>query len=71
MGITEAERRAYEAMETSFQKYVCRRHTPIRDLYQDISAGSLRVADRFLRRCCRFILIVEMAIRKKIPGFSR
>ena len=47
MGITEAERRAYEAMETSFQKYVCRRHTPIRDLYQDISAGSLQVADRF------------------------
>ena len=47
MGITEAERLAYEAMETSFQKYVCRRHTPIRDLYQDISAGFLRVADRF------------------------
>ena len=47
MGITSEERKAYEAMETSFQRYVCRRHTPIRDLYQDISAGSLRVTDYF------------------------
>ena len=47
MGITSEERKAYEAMETSFQKYVCRRHTPIRDLYQDSSAGCLRVTDYF------------------------
>ena len=46
MGITEEERRVYEKMETSFQQYVCRRHTPIRDLYEGISNGFLSVTDR-------------------------
>lgn len=59
---------------------------PWKLLFRNMSVGGIRLSGIFIRisapvffrwqivslkRCYRFILIVEMAIRKKIPGFSR
>lgn len=49
MGITRDEIRVFEAMETSFQQYVCKNHTPVRDLYDDISDGVFEVKDNFTK----------------------
>lgn len=49
MGITKAEVKAFEEMETNFQKYVCRNHIPIRDLYEEISDGVYRMEETFVR----------------------
>lgn len=38
-GISEEEIAAYRRMEEHFQRYVCRDHVPVRDLYDTISPG--------------------------------
>lgn len=39
MGITPEELQAYNKMEEYLQRYVCRDHIPVRDLYDEISPG--------------------------------
>lgn len=39
LGIDREEIAAYDAMEESLQKYICRDHVPVRDLYDAISPG--------------------------------
>lgn len=38
-GISEKEIAVYDKMEENFQKYIVGTHTPLRDMYQDISPG--------------------------------
>ena len=45
MGITKEEQELYARMETHFQHYVCRNHTPLRDLYGEISEGVFQVEE--------------------------
>jgi hypothetical protein len=42
-GITEFYRQIFERMEASFQTYITRECTPVRELYRDISPGNCRL----------------------------